>query len=285
MSTFKSYIKRGLGLFLSGNNPNFIIIGAQKSGTTSLHHYLKQHPNLTGSSIKELHYFDQKIHFGYSLNWYKGNFIRTSIRPQLFFESSPSYIYHESIPKQMASSIAGVKLILILRDPVKRAFSAWNMYHDIFDRKRLKRFKRQLRPGEMNPIYKNFFLNRQSFPSFHEAIQIELELIKNGTSIEPSLLRRGLYAQQLKKYYEFFDKKDILVLGFKELITNLNQTLNKVTEFLEVEKISFPEITKSHKNSRKYPQKMTPGEEQFLIDFYKKPNEELFQLIGFKPNW
>jgi hypothetical protein len=285
MSKLKSYINKGLGLFLPSHNPDFIIIGAQKSGTTSLHHYLKQHPNLTGSAIKELHYFDQKIWQGYSLDWYRGNFVRTAIKPQLFFESSPSYIYHEHIPGEMAKSIAGVKLILIVRDPVKRAFSAWNMYREVFERKKFKRFKKPLRPGEVNPIYKNFFLGRETFPSFQEAIQIELELIKNGSSVEPSLLRRGLYAQQLKKYYEHFDKKDILILGFNDLITNLNPTLIKVTEFLGVEKISFPEITKSHKNSRTYSHKMNPNDEQFLNNFFKKPNEELFELIGFRPNW
>ena len=98
----KRKLKKNLLRFFPKQKPAFIIIGPQKSGTSSLHYYLNQHPDLAGSSPKEIHYFDKWINHGYHLDWYENHFKTLSFRKKLFFESSSNYIYHESVAKYIS---------------------------------------------------------------------------------------------------------------------------------------------------------------------------------------
>jgi hypothetical protein len=110
--------------------PDFIIIGAQKSGTSSLHYYLDQHPDFCASSEKELHYFNRHVHFGKPLAEYEANF--RSFRKKKHFESTPAYIYHPGALDLIKKTYPEIKLIAVLRDPVKRSYSAWNHYRQTF---------------------------------------------------------------------------------------------------------------------------------------------------------
>lgn len=291
-----NYLKKGIKITLKGLDsvvqkvmpghfPDFIIIGAQKSGTSSLFTYLKNHPNLTASSKKELHYFDRLVHHGYSLDWYKSQFYRKSLKPQLYFESTPKYIYLEDVAKQIAEIKPDTKFILILREPVKRAYSAWNMYKDFFETKRSLNVHKERIPGKENSILKFLCKDRSDFPSFLEAVKIEEKLIEDNREHEPSIIRRGFYTDQMYNYLKYFSRDQILIIGFQELIRDTPKCLFKVYDFLGIKSIPFDKIDNKVVNKRSYNKEITKEEKDYMNEIYKKSNEKLFELLGFKPNW
>lgn len=269
---------------LPRNSPDFIIIGAQKSGTSSVHYYLSQHPGLQASKPKEIHYFDKWINHGYSRKWYEYYF-KSFGNNKLYFEASPNYIYHHSAAQSLSMMYPGIKMILILREPVERAFSAWNMYKHMFDKGYdMNRLKGKY-PGEPNPVHQHLMKDRTRFPTFSETLDIELELMEKGESIEPSILRRGLYIDQLKNYYQYFEKEQILVLGFRDLLMNTKSFLDKIFEFLGVESMPYKKIKLKALNQRDYTCQLKPQEQSFLEEFYRQPNKELFQHLQKEINW
>ena len=116
--------------------PDFLIIGTQRGGTTSLYHYLQAHPCIRPASTKEVHFFDTKFHKG--LAWYRGHFptrIEQSSVNRLHGhslmtgEATALYLFHPHAPKRVAKALPFVKLIVLLRNPVDRALSHY--YHAI----------------------------------------------------------------------------------------------------------------------------------------------------------
>lgn len=110
--------------------PDFVIVGAQKAGTTSLFHYLQQHPRIATPSSKEVHYFDYNYHRGE--NWYRGHFQLAADKEKaeqelgesvLTFEASPYYMYHPLAIERMQADLPGAKAIAMMRDPVARTYS------------------------------------------------------------------------------------------------------------------------------------------------------------------
>ena len=109
-----------------GNLPDFLIIGVQKGGTTSLRKYMSRHPKIAFSNTKELHYFDNLRYKWKNLAWYKSQFPILRFN-RIFGESTPSYLYFSGAPKRIYKTIPDVKLIILLRNPVDRAFSNYIM--------------------------------------------------------------------------------------------------------------------------------------------------------------
>src|SRR3954447_18625468 len=97
--------------------PDFLIIGAQRAGTTSLFHYLQRHPSVMQSSIKEVHYFDGSYNRG--RRWYLSHFPlrRATSGGRITGEATPYYLFHPTVPTRVAVDFPDVKLIAILRDP------------------------------------------------------------------------------------------------------------------------------------------------------------------------
>ena len=105
--------------------PDFLILGAQKAGTTALYSYLRKHPSIIGPSWKEVSYFDR--HYARGPAWYRGNFpnkLRT--RGALVGEASPSYLFHPLGPRRVRELVPEARLVALLRDPVDRALSHYN---------------------------------------------------------------------------------------------------------------------------------------------------------------
>src|SRR5258706_11489250 len=100
--------------------PDFLIIGAQRSGTSTLYQYIARHPDVRGAFRKEVHYFD--MHYDRGLDWYRACFPTRGFTG----ESSPSYLIHPEVPARVAAVLPDIKLIAILRNPVERAYSAYN---------------------------------------------------------------------------------------------------------------------------------------------------------------
>jgi len=267
---------------ISYNDPDFIIIGAQKCGTSSLHAYLEQHSEIEGSIPKEIHFFDRDIYLGKKLNSYRRHFL--SGTNHLCFESSPSYLYAPGAAQNIYKYYPEIKLIVILRDPVKRAFSAWNHYKVHFETGTFRRTISKGKKRKGNLINEKFFKDRASFPDFRECIEIELELIELGTGFEPAILRRGLYLSQLQEYWRLFSKEKLMIIGFQDLIKNPAATMGEITSFLETNKFDWENVEFKPQNQNYYKQSMGDDDKFFLDAFYNEPNKKLFDEIGAL-NW
>ena len=203
------------------NRLDFAICGAQKSGTQLLSYYLKEHPEIFIPN-NEIHYFDnwsfkKKIDFFY-LNYHKNFKFFNDSDKKIYGEKTPIYIFYKNCMKRIYYYNKNIKIILIFRDPFDRALSQYNM--------ELER--------------KNEYL------SFDEAIFNEVERIKvsdfNYRSF--SYLHRGYYYKQLTNCYKFFNKEQVLVLSYEELVNNFKITMEKVQNFLACKKITYPDNPK-----------------------------------------
>jgi len=107
--------------------PSFLIIGAQKCGTTALHSYLSLHPQIAGSNPKELHFFNSDYNYSKGVAYYES--LLSNLNEKLIkFEASPSYLVNPFAAARIYNYNPAVRLIVLLRNPIERAFSAWNMY-------------------------------------------------------------------------------------------------------------------------------------------------------------
>ncbi|WP_347839659.1 sulfotransferase domain-containing protein [uncultured Draconibacterium sp.] len=202
------------------NLPNFLVVGASKSGTSSLYHYLNQHPNIFLSKIqKEGRYFSQ-MKGGYrgpgderiddsihrTLEDYSKLFAAVKAEKAIG-DISPEmlYFYEKGIPKIKAELGEKVKIIIILRSPIERAFSAYLHF---------KRDKREER-------------------TFEEGLQLEEERLKNDWIWAWQYKNSGLYYKQVKSYIDNF--KEVKVILFDDFKNNPDTVLSEIAEFLEVE--------------------------------------------------
>lgn len=283
------FIKRRMS---KGRQPDFIIVGAQKSGTTSLHYYLSHHPKLLASTPKEVRYFDRDDNYKKGKKWYHKAFVNLSNRQGslLCFEATPEYIYRSYAAQRMYETYPDLKIIMILRDPVKRAFSAWNMYRDF-----PIKFQDKL-PGNLSS--KNGYIyDRQNnlveelyrtdrFPTFEEVVDSEMVKINSQSELEePSIIRRGIYLPQVLRFHELFGKDNVLILGFKDLVSDKEGVLNSILRFLDLEECQWNFVDDEKKNVRSYPEKMSDELEDRLSKFYAPHNQELFKYLGYKVNW
>lgn len=184
--------------------PDFIIIGAQRSGTTSLFNYLGQHPEIYQSFPKETHYFSN--HYQKGVGWYRSHFplkvhkvIAESYLKRKFIagEATPYYISHPLAPGRVHNLVPNVKLIVLLRNPVDRAYSH---YHH------------QVKLG-MEPL-----TFEEAIDAEEERISGEVERIKRDVQYRSfnlqnySYLYRGVYIHQVRTWLEYFDREQFLVL-------------------------------------------------------------------------
>lgn len=208
--------------------PNFLILGAAKSGTTSLYHYLKQHPQVYMSDPKETRFFELAYHKGMEFYW--NTYFEGWEGQCAIGEASPSYIYLPYVPERIKAELPEAKLIAILRNPVDRAFSHWWM---------------------------TFSLGVERL-SFEAAIQANLEQLRSGFSFEREkgeklwresiywgekrrvakrrwYLDMGYYAQQLKRYLALFPRSQLKVLLFDSLCKNPLALIAEVASFIGVD--------------------------------------------------
>lgn len=210
---------------------DFFIVGAPKSGTTSLYNYLDQHHSITMSSVKEPNYFscieieDQKLYYKTkqipTLDKYHAlfNFKNGSC---LFGEASVSYLYYKDIASRIKNYNEDAKIIIILRDPVERAVSHYNMD------KRLGFVKNDLKSILDDISLKNHMLFYQQY------------------------IQLGFYYLQVKRYIDVFGKENVCVMKYDELNNDNKEFTNKILNFLDLDvdnNIDFNTPYNSYKSS------------------------------------
>lgn len=268
---------------------DFFILGAQKAGTSALHTYLCLHPNIYGGNRKEMNFFNNPDNYNKGSDWYHKQFpTRTFNYFDKYIDASPRYLSEVGVSEKIHNYNPDAKLIVILRDPIKRAFSAWNMYlnfHNLPEEEKEKLIeKRKLNYNKkdfINLIYSN------PFPSFKEMAMKEIETLNRNETVFPDIIKRSIYADEIETYLRIFDLNKIYILEDIALKTNKIETLNKLFDFLEVDKSKFKFEEENMKNihSRKYENQIDEETEKMLKEFFKPHNERLFKLINTDFSW
>ncbi len=232
--------------------PNFLIIGAAKAGTTALHTYLQQHPEIYLTPNKETNFFafeGMDINFQgvgdealknfsiIDLKTYLQEFMGVA-QESAIGEACPLYLYDAKAAKKIYHYIPNCRLIIILRNPVDRAYA--NYLHLVRD-------------------------DRESLPDFEQALAAESERIRNNWEWFWHYTQVGYYSQQIQRYYDLFDRQQIAIYLYEDLSQSPIKLLQDIFRFLEVNHSFVPEL-----NIR--PNKSGVPKNKLLHQLLMKPN-------------
>lgn len=254
--------------------PDFFILGAQKAGTTSLYEYLIATPWIFPALFKEVQFFN--YYFVKGLFWYRGNFpsyffkFRKKIRTGYFlsFDASADYLFHPRSAKLISQSLPNAKFIVLLRNPIDRAYSNYCMVRDQFEREPLS-FEEAIKEEE----------NRTK--GQREKL-IENKNYYNWNFDAHSYLARGIYVNQLKPWMSIFPRERFFIIQTEEFQTQPKKILKNVLQFLDLPSWELHDYP-IH-NSRKYPP-MKDETRKVLREYFKPYNEELYKFLGVDFNW
>jgi len=263
----KEKIRQLLSSLGYNTKPDFIIIGAQKAGTTGLFNTLKKHSKLN-ARIKEIHYFDNDAWYAQGkLHQYHSCFPAPHNVPRdgLIFEATPIYLYHPEVPKRLYDYNPNLKLIVTLRNPAERALSAWTMYHHHFT------------DGHGVAYYDP--------RSFAEAINEEIKHLDSLDFYQnrKGYVYRGVYVEQLINLFRYVPKENVLILENKEVFEMSELTSKKIQSFVGVDYQELKTIVSN--KARLNISSDYQDELRMLKEFYAPANERLFDLIGRRFDW
>lgn len=234
--------------------PDFLVIGTQKGGTTSLYYYLTQHPQIVPSLVKEIEFWSHKHQRG--LNWYLSHFLPQLKKGDFITgEATPSYLDHADAAESIYQSFPEIKLIILLRDPVDRAISH----------------------------YYQWFSLRWESQSLQEAIHREINQHRESVWNQPnSYLARGVYIEFIKKWLSIFPREQVLILSSENFYKNPAEVLTQVFYFLGLPSYLLPEYKPY--NARSYPA-VDSETETLLVNYFKPYNQALQTYLGQNFNW
>jgi len=259
--------------------PDFLIIGTKRGGTTSLWNYLLEHPGVlpmwpAAENLKSPHYF--YWHYDRGLRWYRSHF-PTRLRrsrarrhlghPVVAGEASPYYLYDPRVPQRVAEVLPGVRLIVLLRNPVERAFS---------------HYKERVRAG----VEELSFEAALAAEPKRLAGEVETMLERPHHYSRPhdwyGYRDRGVYHPQLLSWQQCFPATSMLVLRSEDFYTDPTSTLQEVHRFLQL-----PERPLRNPKRWNYEpaHDMLPETRTQLERFYRPHNAALVRLLGRDPMW
>lgn len=254
--------------------PDFIIIGAQRAGTTSFFHYLAGHPDVYPSFPKEVHFFTNHYHQG--PRWYRSHFplaghkalARRRGRPAfLTGEATPYYLAHPHAPRRVCQLVPGVRLIVVLRNPVDRAYSHYQ--HEV--------------AGGIETLSFAEAVDREA-----ERLDSELERITADEAYlsfnyqHYSYLDRGRYARQIAAWLDYFDREQLLILGSEAFSAQSAQTMARTFRFLGLRPWEMAGLRRYHKSDVR---PMDPQLKARLMDHFRPYNQQLYSQLGVDFGW
>ena len=239
-----------------------------RCGTTFLHTYLLEHPKVMAPVRRQLWFFDMSFHRG--IGWYRSRFplkIQRVLRGRITGEATPDYLFHREVPGRVARVLPQVKLLVLLRNPVDRAYSHYWL---------------EVRQG-------------QETLSFEKAIEAEdLRLRHEGDDIfkggsyhdshhrRHSYLARGIYVDQLLTWMRHFPLERLLILKSEDLYQNAPKVYGQTLRFL-----GLPDWEPDHfepRNAGEYSD-MNPATRRHLTEYFSTHNERLYRLLGRNLGW
>ena len=204
---------------------DFFIVGAPKAGTTSLYHYLSEHPQVEMSSQKEPDYFSDKAIHEQGM-YYAKNRVNTLDKYESLFvqkesvvygEASVSYLFYENVAEDIKKYNPNAKIIIMLRNPIERAFSHYLMDY---------------RLGLISDSFENVLAKKSKHKNAHLFYQQYIEVSK--------------YSKQIQRYLDFFEKDSILFIDYEDLKINVSKTVDQVYNFLHISTEFAADINTKH---------------------------------------
>ena len=234
---------------------SFLVCGAQKSGTTALAAYLRQHPRIHLPETKELHFFDDETQA-----WPKPDLkalhrhFQATEADQLWGEATPISLYWDSAAERIWRYNSAMRLIVILRNPIERAYSHWAMEH---------------RRGN-DPLDFTLALEQEE-ARCREALPLQHRVF--------SYVDRGFYSAQIRRLWRFFGREQVLVLRQEELRLNPETCLNRIWQHLSIP--SGPTITVLERHKGDYESEMSSTCRERLRKIFWQEIGQLEQLLGW----
>jgi hypothetical protein len=234
---------------------DFILAGAQKSGTTALHYFLQKHASITLGDQQEMHFFDDEELFSRPVDYAALHRHFTPVTATTVAgECTPSYLYWKPAAERIWKYNPDIKLLVLLRNPIDRAFAHWNM----------QRFK-----------------GRESL-DFIAAVNAEKDRIAQPLSLESrrfSYVDRGFYSQQLERFLKFFAREQLKIIKFEAFRNKQQEALDSIFEFLGVKPLG--RVRSKDKNIVPYEREMTLDERGYLYEIFAGEIVRLEQLLDW----
>ncbi|ELS04867.1 tetratricopeptide repeat protein,sulfotransferase family protein [Xenococcus sp. PCC 7305] len=242
--------------------PHFLVIGGMKCGSTSLYTYLSEHPQIIPALKKEIHFFNS--YYDRGIDWYSSHFFPI-LKEQSFLTGEATPCLSEyGVWSKIAQHFPELKLIVVLRNPVERAYSHYNHTAQWF--------------GAQHSF-------KDSILSELENTQLSNLILEDETAyrkVQSYYILLGLYVYWLKEWMKFFPREQFLILRSEDLYTNPANTMNKVYKFLNIS---------SHKKSlyqNTFAGKYLAMDESLrhaLVEYYQPHNQKLEDFLGMNFNW
>lgn len=258
--------------------PDFLIIGAQRSGTSSLYKWLSRHPHVVGSLRKEVEYFSVEYERGDG--WYRGHFpvaVRRTLagargREWQTFEATPDYLFDPRAPKRAAAMLPDAKLIVLLREPASRAVSHY--HHSV---------RNNLESLDLDAALK----------SEGERLAPEWERIASNPDYKAlpfrrfSYVARSRYAEQLERWMTVYPTRQMLVMRSEDLFADASRSFSEIQSFLGLPQWQPPEFRNYSYTNPLVGSYDPPGPEiaALLEAELSEPNKRLVELLGESFSW
>lgn len=252
-------LRKAAGCFPS-KKVSFVIVGAQKGGTTALYSFLDQHPDISMSVVKETNFFS----YNYDDNWKQYNkYFKLFSRGRILGEASPSYMLkHDIVVPRMRAYNPRFKIIFILRNPIDRAYSQYKMHKSKYNLS--LSFEKCLEIAKKKEG-KNIIIDQEG---------------KLSTNTIEQYLEFGRYSNQIKSFQNSFSSKQMLFLKTEDLLKDHSKSLNLIFNFLEIPHVSIPKrIVHSHKDVE-----MSEVAKTILRKEYYEEITQLESILGWDLN-
>ncbi|NJK74003.1 MAG: ATP-binding cassette domain-containing protein [Microcoleus sp. SU_5_6] len=250
----------------SKNQPDFLILGAQKSGAESLYGYLENHLQIIKEGSRQIHFFN--LNFDRGVEWYSKELTRSVAGDKvLLWEMTPYYIYHPLVAERVYKCFPDVKLIVLLRNPVQRAWMHYNLEVAVgcekLDFEKAIASEPDRLKGEVEKIRSD-----ESYYSFNHQ--------------HYSYLSRGIYVDQIKNWLDYFPREQLLILKCEDFEANPAKVFSRVLNFLD---ISVSAVKEYEISSAGDYSKMPGDIERGLTNYFAPYNQELSDLLKEDFNW
>jgi Sulfotransferase domain len=253
--------------------PSFLLIGAQRGGTTSLFYYLRRHPHVARPSTKEVHFFDDGFWRG--VDWYR-SFFATAAEQRLArlrggdlvaAEATPYYLFHPAVPERVAATMPSVRLVVLVRDPVDRAYS---------------HYRKMRRMGLERLSFEDALAKEEQRLAGEEERLLADPHYRSPHHRRHAYVARGLYADQLERWLEHFPPEQLLVLRSEDFFEGPAEVYAETLDFLGLRAWQFPSFEPRNPTSDP---PLDPALRARLEERFAEPNARLAQLLGRDFGW